>query len=152
MKILKSLFVNNPLYFAILLPMIADGTLTILGQDVSYWTNNKLANEASPAYFVMAFSPVLFILGSLAWYVFMYWLIKRIKHPFNLMFTVALIAGHTWGSAGWMSKILRESLYLDFTLRSHILFSWSIKIIYFALIGIIAGLSITQYIKSYKDG
>lgn len=147
---MKQIVKKNPLYFAFFFPMLMDGILTLAGQDANYWQNFKLANEASLAYFAMATHPALFILGTPLWLVFMYWLIKKVKHPYNLMLSSTLIAGHTWGSSTWISKIIRDSNLLDLTNRTDILTSWLAKIIYFVIIGVVAGYSLSLYTKKHE--
>ena len=75
---------KNPLFFAWFLPALTDGTVTLFGQNKNYRSNYVLVNEASPAYYFLAASPWLFILGSMLWFAFWYWLFLRLKKPINL--------------------------------------------------------------------
>lgn len=129
--------------------MLTDGIMTLVGQSPSYWSNFKSANEMSPAYFFMAAHPLLFILGGVAWFIGLYWLFLRLKHPFNLMIACTFITGNTWGSTSWITKLMRDNGFLVTTNRFSILLSWTVLIIYFVVIGILAGFSISQYINIF---
>ena len=92
MSIISQLFVNNPLYFSFFIPMVMDGITTLLGQEESYWKDYKTVNEASPAYFVLKIHPFLFLIGGILWIVFMFWLIKRLDHPINIILSCFLLS------------------------------------------------------------
>ncbi len=66
---INKLIRKNPLFYAFLFPAVVDGTLTLVGQDFYYWSNNKV-NEASPAYYFLLISPWLYFFGSIAWFIF----------------------------------------------------------------------------------
>lgn len=147
MSIAKSLFRKNPLFFSFLLPMFTDGLMTLIGQSPSYWRNFRTANEMSPAYFFMAAHPIFFIFGAVIWFVLLYFLFRKLKNPYNLILSCIFIAGNTWGSTSWITKLMKESGFLITTDRISIILSWVILVIYFTLIGTIAGLSFSQYFK-----
>lgn len=146
-----SIVKKNPIFFSFLLPMLTDGILTLVGQNPSYWLDYKSANEMSPAYFFMAMHPLLFIIGGILWFIGLYWLFLKLKHPFNLILACAFIAGNTWGSTSWITKMMREAGFLVATDRFSILLSWIVIIFYFIIIGTTAGISISQYIKNFKE-
>lgn len=150
MKVFNHLFKANPLYFSFLLPMIMDGLTTLVGQDGSYWLNFKSANEMSPAYFIMAAHPFFFILGAVVWFIGLYWVFKKLKHPINLVIACGFLAGNTWGSTSWMTRMMKNYGLLITTDRISILTAWTILIVYFLLIGICASLSISQYFRKQK--
>lgn len=135
----KNIVQNNPLFFAFLFPALADGLLTLAGQDPSYWAGSKIVNEASPAYYVLVFSPWAFIIGGLFWFIFWYWLFKRLKEPINIFLMFLFISGHSWGSSSWLVKILREN-------GVHTL-AWYILIAYFALVALAATYCLQIYLK-----
>lgn len=143
-------FKKNPLFFSFLLPMLTDGIMTLVGQNPSYWTNYQSANEMSPAYFFMAAHPLLFILGGIIWFVGLYWLFLKLKYPLNLMLACTFIAGNTWGSISWITKMMKDYGFLISTDRFTILFSWTVLVLYFLVIGVFAGLSISQYINNFR--
>lgn len=147
MNSIKKAFKSNPLYFSYLLPMAMDGTVTLLGQDRSYWLNYKSANEMSPAYFFMAAHPMFFILGGIMWFIGLYWIFKRVKHPFNLIIACGFIAGNTWGSTSWITGMMKKAGIYVVTNRASILLGWVLLVLYFLLIGVCAALSISYYFK-----
>ena len=143
-----SIFRKNPLFFTFIFPLLADTTLTLVGQDASYWKNFKTANEMAPVYFILAFSPIVFIVGSLLWYVFLYWLIKKLKHPLNLIVALSLMVGHTVGSQSWIKKILYDSGIYVIGDRGSTNVAWLILVGYYVLVGTVASLAISAYIKN----
>ena len=147
MEILPRFILNNPLYFSFLFPMLTDGIVTLLGQDKSYWKNYKSAKEASPAYFVMATHPLLFILASIIWFIGLYWVYAKIPHPINLIIACGFMAGNSWGSAGWIGYILGKKKVYTPSNRLSILLYWSILVIYFLLIGILAAIFLSLYFQ-----
>ena len=138
---------KNPLFFVFIFPIVLDTTLTLIGQDASYWRNFKTANEMAPVYFILAYSPIVFIIGSFFWYVFLYWLVKKLKEPLNLILALSLIVGHTVGSTSWIRKMLIESGTYLIGDRTSMTYSWLILVGYFMLVGIIGGLAVNSYIK-----
>jgi len=139
---------KNPLFFIFIFPIVLDTTLTLIGQDASYWRNFKTANEMAPVYFILAYSPFIFIVGSLLWYVFLYWLVKKLKEPLNLILALSLIVGHTVGSTSWIRKILFDTGIYIIGDRVSTTLAWVVLVGYFVLVGIIAGLSISSYVES----
>ena len=138
---------KNPLFFVFIFPIVLDTTLTLIGQDASYWRNFKTANEMAPVYLILAYSPILFIVGSLLWYIFLYWLVKKLREPLNLILALSLIVGHTVGSSSWIRKMLIESGTYLIGDRTSMTYSWLILVGYFMLVGIIGGLAVNSYIK-----
>ncbi|PIP87834.1 hypothetical protein COW80_03670, partial [Candidatus Beckwithbacteria bacterium CG22_combo_CG10-13_8_21_14_all_01_47_9] len=90
---MRQILSKNPLFFAWLLPALTDGIVTLAGQDKGYWLNHRLVNEASPAYYFLVASSWLFVLGSVFWFCFWYWLFLRLKEPVN-SFGIAVIGGN----------------------------------------------------------
>ena len=141
---------DNPLFFAFFFPALVDMVITILGQEAEYWSSSRIVNEASPAYYFLLVSPWLFLLGSVVWFVFWYWLFKKLKEPFNLFLMFLFIAGHSWGSGSWIMKMFREAGIYVLGSRSSIIFVWSLVIFYFALIAGIAVYCLRIYIRKNK--
>lgn len=145
---MSELFKRNPLFFSFLSPSLTDGIITLLGQDRTFWQDYRTVNEASPAYFFLIVHPGLYIIGAVVWFIFLFWLMKKLKHPLNLMLALAFIAGHAWGSSAWLIRLVKNiGLYLPYD-RISILAGWTVLVLYYVLIGIIAALSINQYFKN----
>lgn len=147
---IKRLISKNPLYFAFLFPAIMDEVTTLLGQDPQYWSSSRTVIEASPAYYFLSVSPWLFLLGSIVWFIFWYWLFKKIKEPLNLFLMFLFIAGHSWGSSSWIMKIFKQNGVYALNNQPSIIFAWSLLIIYFVLIASIATYCIRLYMGVNK--
>lgn len=147
---MKEIVKRNPLFFAFLLPAVTDGTVTILGQDTSYWTG-RVVNEASPAYYFLLASPWLFALGSIFWFVSWYWIFKRLKEPLNLFLMFLFIAGHSWGSTSWVWQIMkRHGVYVKENQIS-VIGAWCIAILYFILIAGAATYCLSIYLRNSRN-
>ncbi len=146
MVIINRLVTKNPLFFAFFFPALVDGIVTLLGQDTSYWTN-RVVNEASPAYFALFISPWLYAVGSIFWFVFWYWVFKKLKEPLNLFLMFLFIAGHSWGSSSWIWKIMKVNGIYSPNNQPSIIFAWSIAVLYFALIALFATYCLRIYIR-----
>lgn len=121
-------------------PGSLDMLFTLLGQDVKYWTNYKLVNEASPTVFILSTHPLLFILGSILWFVIWYKIYKKLKSPINLMLTIGFIAGHSYGAISWINRIVRLNGISPYT-------GWYIDILYFVFLGIACGKLISYHLR-----
>lgn len=138
---------KNPLFFAFFFPAFVDGVTTLLGQGSQYWSNSRAVNEASPAYYFLLASPWLFIIGSIVWFVFWYWVFKRLKEPLNLFLMFLFIAGHSWGSSSWIMKMLKEAGVYTLGNQPSIIFAWSLIIVYFLIIAGIATFCLRIYLR-----
>jgi len=146
---MKKIVSKNPLFFAFLFPALTDGIITLLGQDSFYWTN-RVVNEVSPVYYVLLISPWLFGIGSIFWFVFWYWVFKKLKEPLNLFLMFLFIAGHSWGSSSWIWKLMKvNSIYIPANQVS-VIFAWSVVVVYFALIALVATYSLKIYMQGRK--
>lgn len=143
---MKNIVSKNPLFYAFLFPALVDGVTTLLGQNPEYWSN-KVANEASPAYYFLLASPWIFTLGSIFWFIFWYWLFKRLKEPFDLFLMFLFIAGHSWGSTSWIWNIMKVNGVYTPTNQLSVMFAWSIAVFYFALIALFASYSLKVYFE-----
>jgi len=128
----------NPLFFAFFFPALTDAVVTLIGQGKNYLQNPATATDASPAYYFLVASPWLFISGSVIWFIFWYWLIKKLKEPLNLFFMFFFISAHSWGSSSWIIKMLGKSSYI-------------LLIIYFSLISLIATFCFKIYERNKHD-
>jgi hypothetical protein len=135
---------KNPLFFAFFFPALVDGVVTLVGQGPEYWSN-RIVNEASPAYYFLYYSPWLFILGSVVWFMFWYWAIKKLKEPLNLFLMFLFIAGHSWGSSSWIWYLLEKYNFYSALDQSSVIFAWCIAIVYFMLIALFATYSLRIY-------
>jgi len=142
----KQAISKNPLFFAFFFPALTDGIITLVGQDSSYWANG-VVNEASPAYYFLLLSAWLFVLGSIFWFVFWYWIFKKLKEPLNLFLMFLFIAGHSWGSSSWIWKIMKVNGIYSSNNQPSIIFAWSIAVLYFALIALFATYCLRIYIR-----
>lgn len=141
---------KNPLFFAFFFPALVDGATTLLGQGSQYWSGLRVVNEASPAYYFLLASPLLFILGSIVWFVFWYWIFKKLKEPLNLFLMFLFIAGHSWGSSSWIMKMLKEAGVYTIDNQPSIIFAWSLLIIYFLTVAGIATFCLRIYIRKLR--
>jgi len=149
MKI-KNVLAQNPLFYAFFFPAFMDGIVTLLGQDSQYWNGLRTVNEASPAYYFLLASPWLFLLGSIVWFVFWYWLFKRLKEPLNLFLMFLFIAGHSWGSSSWIMKMFKQAGIYTLDNQPSIVFAWSLLIGYFLLIAFAATYCLRIYLTKIK--
>lgn len=138
---MRQIISKNPLFFAWLLPALTDGVVTLLGQDKNYWSNYALVNEASPAYYFLTASPWLFVLGSIVWFGWWYWLFLRLKAPLNLFLMFLFIAGHSWGSTSWIFKLLKPIGVSN---------AWFLVIGYFILVAFFATYCLGVYLKTFN--
>lgn len=107
---LKKNVFGNPLFLVFVLPIIVDVVGTVLGQPSEYWESGyKEFTEAVPfIYLLLQIHPLVFIIFCLiVWLTFTFWLVKRLKEPWNLWATMSLLIGHGYNSVHW----LRVDLY-----------------------------------------
>ena len=149
MKI-KQTINKNPLFFAFFFPALVDGIVTVLGQGSAYLTTPSVASDASPAYYFLIASPWLFLLGSITWFVFWYWLYKRLKEPVNLFLTFFFIAGHSWGSSSWIMKIMKEASVYEIGNQPSIIFAWFLLIFYFLVVAGITTYCLKLYFQKHN--
>src|SRR5207249_9462611 len=85
------------------------------------------------------------------WISILYWLVKQLKHPLNMMLAFGLMAGHSWGSSTWFTSWLAKAGWLSTTNRPLVLLSWMFMVFYFGLVGVCAGLAHSKYIHDYQE-
>ena len=147
---IKKYIASNPLFFAFLFPAVMDGTVTLVGQDASYWTN-RVVNEGSPAYYFLLTSPWLFILGGIVWFILWYAIFKKIKEPINLFLMFLFIAGYSWGSTSWLWRMMRINGMYSVNNQILVMTAWSFMIVYFMLIAFFATYCLRIYLKFKSD-
>lgn len=148
MQFVKKLIAKNPLYFAFFFPALFDGAFTLIGQGKSYWLNTTVASDASPAYYFLVASPWFFLIGSVLWFIFWYWIFKKLSESFKLFLMILFIVGHAWGSTSWIWKIAKDNLWYTKSNQLSVMFMWGIVVLYFGLIASLASYCISIYIKS----
>ena len=141
---------KNPLFFAFLSPALTDGLITLLGQSSQYWNGGKTVNEASPAYFFLLASPWVYSIGVILWFIFWYWVFKKIKEPFNLFLMFTFIAAHSWGSGGWIKKFISENGFYTIENQVRMFLGWGLIIAYFFLIAVSATYCLRIYLKEQR--
>lgn len=148
MNEINNIIKKNPLYFAFFFPALTDGVITLLGQNSQYWGSQRVVNEASPAYYFLLASPWIFILGSVIWFVFWYWIFKRLKESLNLVLMFLFIAGHSWGSTSWIWNLMkRYEIYISGN-QTSIMIVWFLPLLYFFLIGFFATYCLRVYLNN----
>jgi|688.fasta_scaffold1131601_1 hypothetical protein len=100
------------LRYPILLLIFLDGTLTILGQEKSYFEQNTAANEANPlgAFWMSQSSSILWLYLGLSIYMFLVWLIlKYTKDLINNILTFSFYSGHLVACGLWLSVTYKKN-------------------------------------------
>ncbi|MBI2334348.1 hypothetical protein HYU96_00955 [Candidatus Daviesbacteria bacterium] len=143
MKIVR----DNPLFFAFLLPAFVDSVITLLGQTPQYWSQQRIVNEANPVYYFLLVSPWLYIIGSIIWFAIWYWVIKKIKEPFNIFLMFLFTIGHSWGSSTWILRFLREQGLFRYGDQLSQMIGWAIIILYFSIVALFASYFLLIYLK-----
>lgn len=136
-------FRNNSLLFIFLSPWIVDSIVTLLGQDASYWHGSLFINEAHPIYhYLLALGPIPFLMGNVVEISVVFFFVKILPRPINLMLSLGYGTGTVWSSSSWTNAILSKffpgqevnSFYYD--------------CIYLTIMGIIAGLCVNVYFEN----
>jgi len=137
----------NPLFFTFLFPAFFDSAITLLGQTPQYWSHQRIVNEASPVYYFLLVSPWLYIIGSIIWFAIWYWIIKKIKEPFNFFLMFLFIIGHSWGSSTWILRFLREQGLFQNGDQFSQMIEWATMILYFSIVGLFASYFLLIYLR-----
>lgn len=138
---------RNPLFYMLLLPVAADLILTLAGQPAAYWQDYRRANEMSPAFFILTTHPLLFAAAGACYVAALYWGLRWLRAPLNLMAACGFLVGHTWGGSSWLeSGLLRWSRSLAAAPWASFL-AWGGLISYFVLVGICAGAALGVYLR-----
>jgi hypothetical protein len=144
-----NLYHKNPLFFVFAIPIVVDVVGTVLGQPPEYWTSGyKVFNEAVPIYPLLQIHPLLFIIFCLVvWLSFTYWITKKLKEPFNIWATMALLIGHGYNSVFW----LRTDLYRAGLFMGQDQLSKALSLIPMTLYILLAGWIATKGFMSYVE-
>lgn len=107
---MKNLLKKNPLFTVFLLPAVLDVLFTVIGQPKEYWTSGyKVFSEAAPVFIFLQIHPIVFIITTLViWIPFTYFLVKKLKSPFNVWAATALLVGHGYNSIAWLRIICKN--------------------------------------------
>ena len=143
---MKTLVEKNPFFFAFFFPALIDGIVTFLGQGKEYWSVTRTVNEASPAFYFLKSSPLLFIFGSIIWFVSWYLFFDKFKHEqIKLWLALIFLVGHSWGSGSWMVKFFKDwgVWTVDNVLLTNLM--WAVLVGYFGIIAFFASKSLSVY-------
>ena len=152
MRSVHALIKKNPLFYSFFFPALVDGTVTLLGQSQEYWNNQRVVDEASPAFYFLLASPWAFILGSIVWFTFWYWLFKKLKEPVNLFLMFLFISGHSWGSTSWIWNLMKKNSFYSLTNQISIIFAWSLAVLYFIMIALFAAYCLGVHLERKRKG
>ncbi len=136
--------IKNPLFFTFFPVALIDGLITLVGQSPAYWTG-KAVNEASPAYYFLLASPLLYLLGGVIWFVLWYWIFTKLKEPFNVFVALFFIVAHSWGSSSWILHYLRDPSRYNIHNQLQVMEVWLVVNVYFVLVVMNA----TYWFRSY---
>lgn len=152
---MKKLLQSNPLFTIFVIPIIVDVVGTVLGQPTEFWTSgHKVFNEAIPIYPILQYSPILFIIFCLGfWLPITYLLTQKLKKPFNVWASMALLIGHGYNSVSWLRINLYQRGFL--VINNQYQLSQALSLIpmtlYIILIGWFAMQGIMKYFQSRHD-
>lgn len=140
---------HNPLFRTFSLPITVDVIGTVLGQPPAYWTSNyQVFSEALPIYPLLQLHPLVFITVCLGvWLPFTYWLVLKLKHPFNLWAAMALFVGHGYNSITWLRIDMVRAGWIEQNQVSQAL--GLIPVILYVLL--ISWLATTGFLHTYKQ-
>ena len=84
---------------------MVDQLLTLGGQPESYWRGQyDHANEASPPfYWLLRQHPLAFEAGIAAWILLFCLAILVLPRRLAMTLSIAILIGHTWGAASWLT-------------------------------------------------
>ncbi len=143
MKALLDFFKKNSLLFIFLTPWIVDTFVTLLGQDESFWHGSLFINEAHPIYhYLLTLGPIPFIMGNVVELSIVYFFVKILPRPINLMLALGYGTGTVWSSSSWTYTILSKFL------PGQEVNAFYYDCIYLILMGIIAGFCVNLYFES----
>lgn len=140
-------WLRNPLFFAFVLPMLTDLSLTLGMQGPAYWHDYRQVTEGSPLVFLLRLHPVVYICCALLYLVAIYWLTAHLRDPFNVMLTCMVFAGHIWGSSTWIHSGLVRGGHGG---GGHQFAIWGVLVLYYVVAGSCAGLALSAYAKQHQ--
>ena len=85
-----------------------DQSITLFGQSAEYWAGNRsVANEGNPWFlWLLRQHPLAFEAGIAAWVVVFSSLILAVPRRAAMTISIAIVLGHTWGTATWLCWVL----------------------------------------------
>lgn len=85
-----------------------DQSITLYGQSFNYWKGNySVANEVNPWFnWLLRQHPLAFEAGIIAWIVVFSVVILALPRRASMTISMAIVLGHTWGTATWMCFVL----------------------------------------------
>ena len=108
---------------------VVDQTITLVGQSSSYWAGTYTeAREANPLFrWLMAQHPMAFEAGILAWILLFCVGIMALPRLPAMVASIAIVLGHTWGTASWLVIQVRHGYWIaiGLFLLSAIVIVWS---------------------------
>ncbi len=83
---------------------LIDHTITLLGQSAAYWSGDYSdAREGNPLFdWLLRQHPLAFEAGVLVWIIVFTCVILLLPRFVSKVVSVALVLGHTWGTASWL--------------------------------------------------
>jgi hypothetical protein len=124
MYIRKTLLCIPPVALCLL-----DQTVTLVGQPKSYWVGNYTdALEGNPWFnWLLQRHPLAFEAGIAAWILLFCSLILLMPRLGAMVISIAVVLGHTWGTATWLCWRVRHGYWLSIGLflTSAILIVWT---------------------------
>jgi len=131
------MFTKNPYFFAFFPFALADAVLTILGQPQTYWRYG-IVNEASPAYYVLQFSPYAFIAAVVVWLIIWYIIFLKLSRGIALYLSLFFIAAHAWGSTSWVFVLLRDAGFYNPSNQTTVIQAWFVAMAYLAVLSAVS--------------
>lgn len=125
---------------AALLPLVLDHVVTLVGQPAAYWANFTLADEGSPAKFLLEQHPAWFVLWGVFYAAVAAILLAKLPKNFALPLGLLIYTGHAWGSSSWIPRLL---YMVGFNLNYY----WYVTIFYFAVLSIALAFGISVWLK-----
>lgn len=139
---LFNFFRKNSLLFIFLSPWVVDDIVTLLGQDASYWHGSLFINEGHPIYhYLLTLGVVPFLMGNIVELSIVYFFVKILPRPLNLMLSLGYGIGTVWSSSSWTFTILSKY----FPGQEVNSFYWNCA--YITLMAIITGYCVNVYIE-----
>lgn len=108
---------------------LLDQTITLAGQPEAYWSGlRSTACEGNPLFcWLLQQHPLAFEAGILVWIMLFCSLIIWLPRRAAMVIAIAVVLGHTWGTATWLCWQVRHGYWIaiGLFLASAILIVWS---------------------------
>jgi hypothetical protein len=106
-----------------------DQTITLVGQSSQYWAGRyHYANEGNPLFcWLLQRHPLAFEAGIAVWILLFGGLIVLLPRRAAMVVSIAIVLGHSWGTATWLSWKMPHGYWLaiGLFLASAILIVWT---------------------------